>query len=742
MPSKSWKLVAVVLFALSLLCATAAHAAEAFYRVSLNDLEVVKGDKPDSLTPVDWNWRTPTALQAYVVLEGQGEAYLLTNRSGTWRSSVVWRSMGRDNTALVIRTPEPREITGSLYIASTPATHADDQQAQTFHRVRFRIPADQASGDARPAFYRGMRNHYATLLREDVAGGAWFRHRLHEAQQALQDAGAGDANGDGLQQHPWLNAGNEDDLFAMFTGGRAVSENLQLDRLMPQAHGDAARLVKMDDIKGITVEPYKFTLPEDAQIKADPLASLVPFDQHVVFFRSFGALTQVTDMIEQHDTVVLNLTQPRSMAMNVGDFYRQQLCLPLSELARQLGPQVISSVAITGSDPYLPTGSDVAVLFESGSPTVLATFIQTRQQQAAQSYPESRAVVGRYQNVAYRGITTPGRKLSSYLVTLDQTVVVSNSLYQLQRIIDTHKGKVTSLATQDDYRFFRHRYPRGSNEETVLVLVPDAAIRRWCGPRWRIGAARRLCADALLADLQARYMDDVVNDAVKAGPIHTTLDIPGGIGELQLTGDGVRSSTYGTLEFTTPIAELDLDQVTQVEANRYRRWRDGYQQDWSNMYDPIALRLNITPQALSTDLTVMPLIVGSDFRQYMNFMQGASIDPDEGDPHPGTLLHMAVAINQESRHFTMAENYAGMFASTVGAQPLSWMGDTVAFYVEPDPIWQKLAKIGDDDARRRQFLEENFNRLPLALHIEVRNGLKAAAFLTALALSWRRPPRT
>ncbi len=41
----------------------------------------------------------------------------------------------------------------------------------------------------------------------------------------------------------------------------------------------------------------------------------------------------------------------------------------------------------------------------------------------------------------------------------------------------------------------------------------------------------------------------------------------------------------------TPIAEIPLDEVTQAEADAYRRGADGYQRNWSWAFDPIALRI-------------------------------------------------------------------------------------------------------------------------------------------------------
>ena len=65
--------------------------------------------------------------------------------------------------------------------------------------------------------------------------------------------------------------------------------------------------------------------------------------------------------------------------------------------------------------------------------------------------------------------------------------------YEIERLAAVKE----SIASLDEYRFFRQRYKRG--DETAFVIITDGAIRRWCGPKWRISMSRRLRAAAQLA---------------------------------------------------------------------------------------------------------------------------------------------------------------------------------------------------------------------------------------------------
>ncbi|MCP3696179.1 MAG: hypothetical protein GY917_28530, partial [Planctomycetaceae bacterium] len=135
------------------------------------------------------------------------------------------------------------------------------------------------------------------------------------------------------------------------------------------------------------------------------------------------------------------------------------------------------------------------------------------------------------------------------------------------------------------------------------MMISDNTIRRWCGPRWRIGSSRRTRAAASMADIQASQLDALVAGEEGHPAIAASLM---DVGELSMVDSGVFSPVYGTLDFQTPIVELEMEQVTQEEARLYGRWRDGYQRYWSNVFDPIAVRFHVTDSKIATDVTVMP----------------------------------------------------------------------------------------------------------------------------------------
>jgi hypothetical protein len=228
----------------------------------------------------------------------------------------------------------------------------------------------------------------------------------------------------------------------------------------------------------------------------------------------------------------------------------------------------------------------------------------------------------------------------------------------------------------------------------------------------------------VLAELQASQLEALVLHKVEPGPIHTDLPILGG-GTLRLEPAGVVSSVYGSLSFMTPIAEMPLEEVTKTEADAYQAWRDGYQRNWNWAFDPIGLRISLGKQKLVADLTIMPLILASEYNQFAEISLGAKFAPDAGDPHKA-LAQLILALNHKSPIFRMGESFAANMGQTIS---LGWIGPSLSIYADDDPFWDELAKVKEE--KINDFMSKNIGRVPVAVRIDSSNPLKLAVFLAS-----------
>lgn len=521
--------------------------------------------------------------------------------------------------------------------------------------------------------------------------------------------------------------------FDLFSGGRAVNENLQLDRqttetLVPNSR-PASKRVKVETIAGITVAEMDWTARVKGRTPAlDPLAARIAADQHAIFLPDLKALAALLGEFHGDAIPLLHMAEGRSEDTRVQARYERQLGVSLAEMLRFPGLGVVKGLALTGSDPYFPSGTDVAILIETDAPDLLAAFLRAHVEAARRANPDAKDAGGEVDGIRYAGARSPDRSVSSYVAVIDKAVVLTNSTAQLARLVEVAQDKTPALASLPEYRFFRDRYARDKDGDTsAFVVLTDATIRRWCSPRWRIGSSRRVRAAAALAEMQADNLGRVVTGATGGATLETPTEAID-LGALSLGRTGARSEIYGTLDFQTPIAELALDEVEQTEADAYARWRDGYQQNWRGVFDPIAARLSVLGDRLSADLTVMPLIAGTEYRTYMDLAGKAKLAPDAGDRHAGTLAHAAMALDRDSKLFVQGRDAIANITRVPQQAALGWLGGSASLYIDDDPFWDELAKAD----RPQDFLQKQANRFPIALQAEVTDGARLALFLAGL----------
>ena len=352
--------------------------------------------------------------------------------------------------------------------------------------LAFTVPAMAAKPEAKAAFYQAKTAYYEHLLGRDIPGGAWFRHqaRLTRAEQNLPPAG------EVIRPPRWPGrTGELTETYDLFTGGRAMSENLQLDRALPPAQPNELP-VKIDSLTGITINEIDWKpLLKDARPKLDPLAAKL--SRPISTSSSFPVFRQrwpwPTRPIK-HDTPVLRLAEPRRRMSRSSSVTRAQLGLSLSSLARLLGPQFVNSVAADRLRSVLPDGDRrggalrVAAAGGIGGPAPR----HESPWRPPEAQGDAKPVGGEVGGVKYRGFVSPDRSMSSYVARLDGAVVVTNSLYQLERLAAAARARRSRSPRLPEYAFFRIRYPLGDAQETALAFLSDATIRRWCGPRWRL----------------------------------------------------------------------------------------------------------------------------------------------------------------------------------------------------------------------------------------------------------------
>jgi len=662
-------------------------------------------------------------MKPYAVGDGGEEIYVVA-----YGQDMIWDHEASFNHNLnlcriAIRSSGPLKPKGKIYIPKPDLTGMVCLGFVANFVVKNPLEAKQS-------FLNAKENYYLDLLRLEGPGGAWYRHQVlsisnetvDETERTMRER----------RTRRWSNDTDLNRTFDFYTGGRAISENMQLDREL-RALEDLSNLdTPIDSLSGITIAEIDWKpLIEGKTPERDALAHAIPHDQHVLFFPSFQAMVDMVDETRARGTPVLHLVETRTEDAGTLGRYENQLCLPLDGFSRIIGPKLIQGVAMTGSDPYLRTGSDLAVLFDTRDVDALKRALLIRQGLAMMTESSAKTVSGRLANgMIYTGLVSDGRRICSYLAVLDKMVVVSNSVHQLNRLALTFKGDGLSINDLDEYTFFRSRYKKGAPEETAFLIVSDATIRRLCGPKWKIGASRRTRAAALMMQLQAEHLGELQSGSVVRSEIKLDAPIPLLEGFFINEG-GVSSATFGNLDFLTPIAELEIDMVSKIEKDAYIRFSQAYSRQWSTLFDPIAARFNVKEGKIGLDLTVMPLTVFSDYRELIDFAGDAVIESGARGMHKEAIFHFVMSLDRDSKEVKEINNFAMSVSKSVN--PLTWIGDWIAIYADEDPFWQGLEEAADKEGDKGigRYMEQKLPSIPIAIQLDISSQFKLATFLTA-----------
>ena len=586
---------------------------------------------------------------------------------------------------------------------------------KSWHKIKIKLSDLKKTTEEQ--FLLCKYRHYENLLRRNSPGSAWFRHQARSAAKSYYEITKKRLK----PLRSWRNrfSNRYQETFTLFSGGRALSENLQLDRIL-RLSPERKEQVKLKDIKGIEVEKYDWApFLKKTKTKKDLLSYHIPEDQHALFFPNFKSMLKILDEVDRCGVPAFQLLEIKSQDELTAQKYKTQLCLENDFISRLIGSSLINSTAITGSDPYFYTGTDIAILFEAKHKSLFST-IKAKQKLALQIFPDAKVVNGKIKNIKYTGVVTPNRKVCSYAISWDNIVVVSNSLKQLEKLIAVKNKKQKALAYSPEYKFFRQRYLKKDEEDALLILT-DATIRRWCNPKWRIATSRRIRAGAIISELQAANLKELVSGKVKKRKINSSYNLDN-IAPLSIDKNGIQSQTYGNLDFLTPVCELEFDKVTKAEAEAYKRFSRMYQRNWRDFFDPIAIKFIVTPVKIETDICVFPLIIGSDYRELVSLSSGSTLKTDSGFPHD-TIIHYVLSINPKSPLIENVKRW--LFRRSRLKDPLGWLGNYFSVYADPSDLWKKIANAPDFN----KIMEQEYRNLPFAVHIESKNQKKLEQFL-------------
>ncbi len=469
------------------------------------------------------------------------------------------------------------------------------------------------------------------------------------------------------------------DLFNLFSGSLAVQESLQLDAMRPasdfnreSANQEQGQIVQIQTLTGPTVESHPWhEMLKGQKPKFSVLANYVPADSYYIGFRSVSRMLDIIDGGNLFAKHLYTQTGESAFARDTEQKLRQQLAVETNPLARPFYDLVVKEIAISGSDPFVNEGSDVTLLFRFEQDVLFRAQMDAYLTAAERSISDVTRKEETWEGTAFVHLSSPDREVHVFSAYPAKGLHVrSNSRTAFLRVLKLIKGQsdksLTSLGESEEFAYVRTLMPADAPDEDGLIYLSDPFIRRLVGPEVKLTELRRLkCFNNLRMIGHAAVMYETENGHGPASmqDLQDANCLPDGFnpagsskghlqcacgGEYSLSRDGRHGvcSHHGHANALIPCCEIPETSVTTSEADAYRQFVTEYSQYWRTFFDPIAIKVQATPERYRLETIVLPLINNSMY-QSMAMALGGEPKPLAGNVTSDTVMSLSFAIAKQ-----------------------------------------------------------------------------------------------
>ncbi len=502
---------------------------------------------------------------------------------------------------------------------------------------------------------------------------------------------------------------NDVDLFGIFSGALAVQESLQLDTMVGDEVGGAATgqverdarpadaadepaarenarpadagredagrdsqvapqgPVSLADLQGPTVKSHPWAeMLQGRKPELSTLANCVPDDFYYVRFRSVDKLLTVLDSSDMWATHIFSQTVHKAYSHLSHERIKRQLAVEVSELVRPFYDLAVQEVGVVGSDLFAIEGSDVSLLFNLSQPPLFKAQMDAFLVKAESSSADVKRTTGVYRDIPFVHLTCPDRRVHVFSAYPKDTIHVrSNSRVAFARILDaiaSSGGEVGTLGASDEFAYIRTLMPLGAEQEDGFVYLSDPFIRHMVGPQLKLTERRRrLCNNHLrmIGHAAVLHQTQFGEPAESLAELTRSGCAPGNFGQdklscpcqgtYSLSEDGLMGvcSHHGRPGAMVPCCEIPLAEVSQTEAEAYRAFEQEYSRYWRTFFDPIAVRLQMTPSKYRLETIVLPLIDNSLYTGMAMVLGGEPAALDIPPIPDSNIFSVAAKFNKE-----------------------------------------------------------------------------------------------
>jgi len=397
------------------------------------------------------------------------------------------------------------------------------------------------------------------------------------------------------------------------------TETARVDMAQQILSGDVSGPPATETIAHELPRPKPEILNIPADLAIEPLAMHVPVECMYVRFGTFPNFLWFQHRLEDWGGDLRNLISERGLETGDSARMQRQLGLRQNALAELFGEQVISDVALIGTDLLVHEGAAIGTLFQAkNSKLIAADFTQQRVAalKEAKNAKEEKLEIGGRQ-VSF--IHTPDNTLRSFYVADGDFHLVTTSRTIVEWFLSTAAGTHESLGASNEFRLARTQLPV-TRKDTVFVYLSPEFFQNLMSAEYQIEINRRLRStvemDLLqIAQLAARSEGspgNTVDELVAVGFLPEGFAVRADGSHLELVNGKPIDSLRGRRGTFKPVADMGVDKVTRREAADYQRLAKAYTNELGAM-DPIVagIQRHALPEGalerVSIDVQAAPL---------------------------------------------------------------------------------------------------------------------------------------
>ncbi len=319
---------------------------------------------------------------------------------------------------------------------------------------------------------------------------------------------------------------------------------------------------------------------EDAldEVPIEDLAKHVPEECFYVRFGTFSNYLWFRDLNKKWQGDLGNMIRRRGIVRGANLRIQQQLSLKDNVLAKIVGPKVIGDAALIGFDPYMQQGAAIGVIFVAKNEFLLATDLLNQRRSSLTKFDDATEETLSIEGKSVSLISNPAGEVRSYHVQDGGVHLVATSRKLVERFLQASAG-MRSLASLPSFRRARQRFPVERDDE-MFAFVSEQFWRNLSSPQYIIENARRvrsvrepvlleLAGYAAQTEAEPAAADDQAAPAEILPPDFASRT--DGSELLEVDGES-RDSLRGKLGYFVPIADLEIDTVSEAEVAAFARF--------------------------------------------------------------------------------------------------------------------------------------------------------------------------